>query len=99
MSTYFFLGDKTEPGGPSPAGFSRVVIRLAKGRGAKPNANTRKLSPDKCLVVPSLSPRLRPGCPRNIGDNAVTTRSLQEFATNCLRLESGRGTLFLLSLK
>ena len=41
---------------------------------AKPNANTRTLRPDKCLVVSSLSPRLRPSCPRNIGDNAATTR-------------------------
>jgi hypothetical protein len=29
------------------------------------NANTRTLRPDKCLVVPSLSPALRPGFPRN----------------------------------
>jgi hypothetical protein len=42
---------------------------------AKPNANTRSLRPDKCLVVPSLSPGLRPGCPRNTGANAVTTRN------------------------
>ncbi len=41
---------------------------------AKPNANTRTLRPDKCLVVSSLSPRLRPGYPRNIGANAATTR-------------------------
>jgi len=57
-----------------PAARSRVVIRLAKGTKAKPNANTRTLRPDKCLVVPSLSPRLRPNCPRNIGANAATTR-------------------------
>ena len=31
--------------------------------------------PDKCLVVSSLSPRLRPGCPRNTVDNAATTRA------------------------
>jgi hypothetical protein len=49
-------------------------MRLAQGRKAKPNANTRKPSPDKCLVVPSLSPGLRPHCPRNTGANAVTTR-------------------------
>jgi hypothetical protein len=58
-----------------PAARSRVVIRLAQGRKAKPNANTRTLRPDKCLVVSSLSPGLRPGCPRNTGDNAVTTRA------------------------
>jgi hypothetical protein len=57
-----------------PAEFSRVVIRLAKDTRAKPNANTRKFSPDKCLVVPSLSTGLRPGCPRNTAANAVTTR-------------------------
>jgi len=58
-----------------PAARSRVVIRLAKGTKAKPNANTRTLRPDKCLVVSSLFPRLRPGCPRNIGANAATTRA------------------------
>jgi hypothetical protein len=42
---------------------------------AKPNANTRTLRPDKCLVVSSLSPGLRPGYPRNTGDNAATTRT------------------------
>jgi hypothetical protein len=41
---------------------------------AKPNANTRTLRPDKCLVVPSLSAGLRPDCPRNTAANAVTTR-------------------------
>ncbi len=30
---------------------SRVVIRLAENTKAKPNANTRTLRPDKCLVV------------------------------------------------
>ena len=58
-----------------PAARSRVVIRLAQGRKAKPNANTRTLRPDKCLVVPSLPPGLRPCCPRNTGDNAATTRA------------------------
>jgi hypothetical protein len=53
---------------------SRVVIRLAQDTKAKPNANTRTLRPDKCLVVSSLTPALRPGCPRNTGANAVTTR-------------------------
>jgi hypothetical protein len=48
--------------------------RLAQDTKAKPNANTRTLRPDKCLVVSSLSPELRPGCPRNTGANAVTTR-------------------------
>ncbi|MGA2544332.1 MAG: hypothetical protein ABSG78_22500 [Verrucomicrobiota bacterium] len=45
---------------------------------AKPNANTRTLRPDKCLVVAALSTGLRPGCLRNIGDNGATTR---EFRT------------------
>jgi hypothetical protein len=40
---------------------SRVVIRPAKITKAKPNANTRTLRPDKCLVVivigPSIAPR------------------------------------------
>ena len=70
-----------------PAARSRVVIRLAKGRKAKPNANTRTLRPDKCLVVSALFPRLRPGCPRNIGNNAATTRdglrSSLTFNTGC----------------
>jgi hypothetical protein len=34
-----------------PAAHSRVVIRLAQDTKAKPNANTRTLRPDKCLVV------------------------------------------------
>jgi len=41
---------------------------------AKTNAKTRTLRPDKCLVVSSLSPGLRPDCHRNTVDNAVTTR-------------------------
>ena len=46
---------------------------LLKAGRAKPNANKRTLRPDKCLVVPSLSPALRPGCSRDTGANAVTT--------------------------
>jgi hypothetical protein len=42
---------------------------------AKPNANTRTLRPDKCLVVSALSPGLRPDGPRNTGANAATTRA------------------------
>jgi hypothetical protein len=57
-----------------PAARSRVVIRLAENTKAKPNANTRTLRPDKCLVVSSLSPGLRPGFPRNTVANAATTR-------------------------
>jgi hypothetical protein len=57
----------------NPAARSRVVIRLAENTKAKPNANTRTLRPDKCLVVSSLSPELRPNCPRNTGANAATT--------------------------
>ena len=53
---------------------SRVVMRLAGDTKAKPNANTRTLRPDKCLVVSSLAPGLRPFHPRNPGANAVTTR-------------------------
>jgi hypothetical protein len=52
---------------PTPAGFSRVVIRLAGTKKAKPNANTRKLSPDKCLVVKSLASSLRPVRPSQHG--------------------------------
>jgi hypothetical protein len=33
-----------------PAEFSRIVIPLAKGRRAKPNANTRKLSPTGWVI-------------------------------------------------
>ena len=58
-----------------PAARSRVAIQLPKGMKPKPNANTRTLRPDKCLVVSLLSPRLRFGCRRNIGDNAITTRA------------------------
>jgi hypothetical protein len=54
---------------------SRVVIRLAENMKAKPNANARTLRPDKCLVVSSLSPGLRPGDHRNTGVNAATTRA------------------------
>src|ERR1035437_5952969 len=53
---------------------SPVVIQLAKNTKAKPDANTRTLRPDKCLVVSSLAPALRPFHPRNTGANAVTTR-------------------------
>jgi hypothetical protein len=62
------------PGWPSRASVADVE-EIAEGTGAKPNANTRKLSPDKCLVVPSLSTGLRPGCPRNTVANAVTTKA------------------------
>jgi hypothetical protein len=58
-----------------PAERSRVVIRLAAIMKAKPNANARTLSPDKCLVVSSLSPELRPGFHRKTGVNAATTRA------------------------
>ena len=34
----------------------------------------RTLRPDMCLVVPSLSPGLRPAFPRNTGANAATTQ-------------------------
>jgi len=44
---------------------------------AKPNANTRKRSSDKCLVVSSLSPVLRGQPGRNPGDNDATTRRPQ----------------------
>jgi hypothetical protein len=50
-----------------PAARSRVVIRLAQGRKAKPNANTRTLRPDKCLVVKSLDSSLRPVRPTQHG--------------------------------
>jgi hypothetical protein len=53
--------------GDFPAARSRVVIRLAKGTKAKPNANTRTLRPDKCLVVKSLDSSLRPVCPSQHG--------------------------------
>jgi hypothetical protein len=42
---------------------------------AKPNANTRTLRPDKCLVVSLLFPGLRPASPRKTVANAVTTRN------------------------
>ena len=51
---------------PFPASF-RVVIRLAKGMKAKPNANARTLRPDKCLVVMSLDSSLRPVRPSQHG--------------------------------
>jgi len=64
----------------SHAPHSRVGIRLAESMKAKPDANTRTLRPDKCLVVSSLSPALRPGFPRNTGANAATTREgLNQF--------------------
>ena len=44
----------------SPPPRSRVVIWLAENTKAKPDANTRTLRPDKCLVVSSLTPALRP---------------------------------------
>jgi hypothetical protein len=53
-----------------------VVIRLAQITKAKPNANTRTLRPDKCLVVSSFSPGLRPNSPRNTGENVATTRRI-----------------------
>jgi hypothetical protein len=57
---------------PTPR--SHLVIRLAQEIKAKPNANTRMLRPDKCLVVSSLTPKLRLGCPRNIEANVATTK-------------------------
>ena len=60
-----------------PAARSRVVIRLAKGTKAKPNANTRTLRPDKCLVVRSLYSSLRPAALRNMESTAITTRGLK----------------------
>ena len=57
-----------------PTGGKRLSKGLAENMKAKPNANTRTLRPDKCLVVSSLSPALRPGCPRNPVANAATTR-------------------------
>ena len=57
-----------------PAARSRAGIRLAEYAKAKPDANTRTLRPDKCLVVSSLAPALRPSCPRNTGANAATTK-------------------------
>lgn len=58
-----------------PAARSRVVIRLAENTKAKPDANTRPLRPDKCLVESSLAPGLRPSTPRcNTGANAATTQ-------------------------
>jgi hypothetical protein len=45
-----------------PAARSRVVIRLAQGGKAKPNANTRTLRPDKvpgrAVIVARIAPRL-----------------------------------------
>jgi hypothetical protein len=67
--------DWTDPQSPLPAAGSRVVIQLAQNTNAKPNANTRTLRPDKCLVASSMSPALRPVCPRNTGANAATTRN------------------------
>jgi hypothetical protein len=50
-----------------PAARSRVGIRLAANRNAKPNANTRTLRPHKCLVVKSVDSSLRPVCPSQDG--------------------------------
>src|ERR1035437_1317596 len=61
---------------------SPVVIQLAKNTKAKPNANTRTLRPDKCLVVSPLAPALRPFHPRNAGANAVTTRIIYARPTS-----------------
>ena len=44
---------------------------------AKPNANTRTLRPDKCLVVKSLDSSLRPAALRNMESTAITTRELK----------------------
>jgi hypothetical protein len=60
-----------------PAARSRVGIRLAANRKAKPNANTRTLRPDKCLVVKPLDSSLRPVRPRNMESTAITTRALK----------------------
>jgi hypothetical protein len=60
-----------------PAARSRVVIRLAQGRKAKPNANMRTLRPDKCLVVMAVDSSLRPVALRNMESTAITTRELK----------------------
>jgi len=62
---------------------SRVGIRLAQDTKVKPNANTRTLRPDKCLVVSSLYPALRPGFLRNTGANAATTRRNLPVTSAC----------------
>ena len=41
-----------------------------------PNANTRTLRPDKCLVVKSLDSSLRPVALRIMESTAITTREL-----------------------
>src|ERR1039457_5425618 len=68
-----------------PAARSRVVIRLAQGREAKPNANTRTLRPDKCLVVKSLDSSLRPVCPSQHGIHRHHHQGVEDRDGRCQR--------------
>jgi hypothetical protein len=67
LNTGAMPSPSTSDKGIFPAARSRVVIRLAQGMKAKPNANTRTLRPDKCLVVKSLDSSLRPVRPSQHG--------------------------------
>ena len=62
---------------PFPTPRSHVGIPLAQDGKAKPNANTRTLRPDKCLVAKSLDSSLRPFALRNMESTAITTRDLK----------------------
>ena len=62
---------------------------------AKVDANTRKLRPDKCLVVKSLDSSLRPVALRNMESTAITTRKVkaerQARFLGCLGIRSRAG--------
>ena len=54
-------------------GRTRTNTRVGGQREHQRRRLPRTSPPDKCLVLSSLSPRLRRCCPRIIGDNAATT--------------------------
>jgi hypothetical protein len=67
---------------PPPYAFPWLSSGLLQTRRPSRMPTTRTLRPDKCLVVSPLAPELRPGCPRNTGANAVTTRIIYARPTN-----------------
>jgi hypothetical protein len=61
--------------------------KFAESRKAKPDANTRTLRPDKCLVVKSLDSSLRPVPLRNMESTAITTRRMKSSKEDAFRCQ------------
>jgi hypothetical protein len=57
------------------------------------------LRPDKCLVVSSISPELRPDCPHNTGANPATTKKGGRHLLAIAEIESAIERLSLAEVK